>query len=91
MAFSLGAALTAWTNAAATLAYDLKTPSGDGDDAEAIHLDCVEEAAALSHLETGRKSLGLTPAQVLDTAGGFGPEVLAAWRVRQSAAPFGCR
>jgi len=89
--FRLGAALGAWTSAAATLAYDLKTPSGDGDDSESIHVDCQDEQAALAHLEAGRRSLGLTPQQVLDGAVGFEPGVLAAWLARQSAAPSGCR
>ena len=89
--FSLGAALAAWTNAAAQLDYDLKTPSGDGDDSEAIHLDCVDEALTLDHLESRRQALGLTPDQVIAAAGGFTPEVLAAWRVRQAAPPKGCR
>ena len=89
--FSLGAALAAWTNAAAQLDYDLKTPSGDGDDSEAIHLDCVDEAVALDHLESRRQALGLTPAEVLQAAGGFGPDLLGAWRQRQSAPPKGCR
>ena len=90
-AFSLGAALAAWINAAAQLDYDLKTPSGDGDDSEAIHLDCVDEALALDHLEAGRKALGVTPAEVLGAAAAFGPDILDAWRVRQSAVPKGCR
>src|SRR3954452_8170589 len=49
--FALGAALGGWINAAATLDYDLKTPSGDGDDSETIHLDCIDEAAMLQRLE----------------------------------------
>jgi len=89
--FRLGAALGAWTSAAATLAYDLKTPSGDGDDSETIHLDCYDEKLALAHLEAGRQALGLTPRQVLDGAGVAEPGLLAAGRARQSAAPPACR
>ena len=89
--FGLGAALAAWTNAAAQLDYDLKTPSGDGDDSEAIHLDCVDEAVALDHLESRRMALGLTPAEVLEAAGGFFADLLGAWRDRQSGPPKGCR
>ena len=90
-AFSLGAALTAWKNAAFQLDYDLRTPSGDGDDSEAIHLDCVDEATTFSHLEAQRTAVGLTADEVLAAAAAAEPETLAAWNARQAAAPKGCR
>jgi hypothetical protein len=89
--FALGAALGAWTNAAATLDYDLKTPSGDGGDAETIELDCYDEKLMLSHLETRRQAAGLTPQQVLSGAGVTDRGLLAAWRARLVRPLTACR
>jgi hypothetical protein len=89
--FRLGAALAAWRNAAATLDFDLHNPSGDGDDREAIGIDCFDEAAAFTHLEAARLRLGLTAETALSAAGVTEPRVLAAWRARQAARPAGCR
>jgi hypothetical protein len=89
--FRLGAALGAWINAAETLDYDLKTPSGDGDDTETIHLDCYDEKLTLERLETARRSLDLAPEAALKGAGVANAGVLAAWRSRQAAAPSACR
>jgi hypothetical protein len=82
--FMLGAALGAWESAAATLRYDLETPSGDGDDSEAIAIDCYDERIAFDHLETRARALGLTPPQVIEDAGLTAGEVLKAWRARQT-------
>ncbi len=79
--YMLGAALGAWIAAAAQLDYDLKTPSGDGDDSEAIGIDCFDERTAFDHLQSRSQALGLSPKEVVDTAG-LGAPVLAAWRVR---------
>jgi hypothetical protein len=87
--FALGAALGAWINAAETLDYDLKTPSGDGDDSETIHLDCYDERLMLEHLEQRRAAAGLSPAEVL-AAGGADAHLLAAWLKRQQAPVTGC-
>jgi hypothetical protein len=89
--FLLGASLGAWRNAAAALRYDLQTPSGDGDDTEAIAEDCYDEKTAFAHLEARRQSLGLTPPQVAGDAGLSDGALLDAWRARQSAPPKGCR
>ena len=90
-AFMLGSALGAWNSAAATLDYDLKTPSGDGDDTEAIAIDCYDEKVAFAHLEARRQSLGLTRQQVVDGAGLSERGVLGSWQARQSNAPPRCR
>ena len=90
-AFRTGAALAAWINAAETLDFDLRTPSGDGDDSAAIRQDCREEAVALADLEASRQALRLTPKQVLDAAGVTNAGVLAGWLARQAQAPAGCR
>jgi hypothetical protein len=91
--FRLGAALGAWINAAAALDYDLKTPSGDGGDEEAIGIDCYDERKAFTHLETLRQAFGLAPTQVITAAGVIAPAgVAAAWTSRQQAgAPPRCR
>ncbi len=57
--FKLGVALGAWSNATDQLSYDLKIPSGDGDDIAAIDLDCQEERVAFSDLQTYRQAAGL--------------------------------
>jgi hypothetical protein len=90
-AFMLGAALGAWESAAATLRYDLATPSGDGDDSEAIAEDCYDERIAFDHLQTRTSALGLTPPQVVEGAGLASGEVLTAWRARQAGASPRCR
>ena len=90
-AFMLGSALGAWNSAAATLDFDLKTPSGDGDDSAAIAADCYDETTAFDHLESRRQSLGLTPRQIVDGAGLAGSDVLGSWQARQSGAPPRCR
>jgi len=90
-AFMLGSALGAWNSAAAALDYDLRTPSGDGDDTEAIAIDCYDEKVAFAHLEARRQSLGLTPRQVVDGAGLSERDVLGSWQARQSGPPPRCR
>jgi hypothetical protein len=82
--FMLGVALGAWESAAATLRYDLETPSGDGDDSEAIAIDCYDEKIAFDHLETRAQAMGLTPPEVVEDAGLTAGDVLKAWRARQS-------
>ncbi|WP_158914527.1 hypothetical protein [Caulobacter sp. S45] len=90
--FMLGAALGAWISAASTLDYDLKTPSGDGGDEEAIGVDCYDERAAFTHLEAHRQALGLAPSQVTAAAGVADPKLLAALTARDRAgAPPRCR
>jgi hypothetical protein len=90
--FMLGAALGAWINAADTLDFDLKTPSGDGGDEEAIGVDCYDERVAFTHLEARSQALGLGPSQVTASAGVADPVVLPAWTARQRAgAPARCR
>ena len=91
LAFRLGAALGAWRSAAAQLDYDLKTPSGDGDDSAAIAVDCFDERNAFNDLEAARLSLGLKPATVLSLAGLSGDDVAEAWRSRQGGQPDRCR
>jgi hypothetical protein len=89
--FRLGAALGAWISAAAALDYDLKTPSGDGGDEEAIGVDCYDERVAFTHLEASRQALGLAPPQATAAAVAE-PGVLPAWIGRQQAgAPMRCR
>jgi len=89
--FQLGAALGAWISAAAALDYDLKTPSGDGGDEEAIGIDCYDERVAFSHLEARRQTLGMAPSQAI-AAAGVEPGVLPAWIGRQqTGAPMRCR
>jgi hypothetical protein len=87
--FTLGAALGAWINAAAVLDYDLKTPSGDGDDSAAIAEDCFDERTAFGHLERGRERLSLEPDEVLGAADGSG--AVEAWRRRQAGPLPACR
>jgi hypothetical protein len=89
--FMLGAALGAWTSAAASLDYDLKNPSGDGDDTQAIGIDCYDERTAFTHLESRRSALGLTPAQVIESAGLSGKLAASAWLERQAGPPKRCR
>jgi len=91
LAFRMGAALGAWRSAAAQLDYDLKTPSGDGDDSGAIAIDCFDERGAFNHLEAARVALGLTPATVVSLAGMSKDDVASAWRSRQGGPPNRCR
>ncbi len=85
--FMLGAALGAWVSAAANLDYDLKTPSGDGGDAEAIGVDCYDERTAFAHLEARRQALDLAPSQATAE-----PGVSSAWTARRrTGPPLGCR
>jgi hypothetical protein len=90
-AFRLGAALGAWRNASAALAYDLAHPSGDGDDAAALAEDCFDEKSAFADLETSRAALDLSPAQGLTAAGIDDPAAPSAWLSRRSGRPVGCR
>ena len=90
--FMVGAALGAWINAAAILDYDLKTPSGDGGDEEAIGVDCYDERVAFTDLEGRRQALDLAPSQVTAAAGVSDPMVLVALTGRQRAgSPPRCR
>jgi hypothetical protein len=90
-AYMLGAALGAWIGAAAQLDYDLKTPSGDGDDSEAIGIDCFDERIAFDHLETRSRALGLAPPDVVEAAGLAGGPVLGDWRNREAGPAKRCR
>jgi len=90
-AFMLGAALGAWIGARATLDFDLKTPSGDGDDSAAIAVDCFDERTAFAHLEARSAALGLAPSAVIEAAGAQDPALPDAWRSRRSGAPPRCR
>ena len=89
--FALGAALSAWINAAAALDYDLKTPTGDGGDEEAIGQDCYDERTAFTHLEARRGAFGLRPPEVAAAAGAGDPAVASAWTARQAGPPARCR
>ncbi len=90
-AFLLGASLGAWRNASAQLHFDLETPSGDGDDSEAIAVDCYDDRIAFDHLAARTKAAGLTPAQVLEQAGIDQAAALDSWRTRADGAPQRCR
>ncbi len=90
-AFSLGSALGAWSNAWASLDYDLKNPSGDGNDSGTIASDCYDEKTAFIHLEARARASGLTPRQVVDGAGLSAAGVLAEWTTRPSDGPPRCR
>jgi hypothetical protein len=90
-AYMLGAALGAWIGAAAQLDYDLKTPSGDGDDSEAIGIDCFDERTAFDHLQARSRALGLAPGDVVAAAGLGEAPVLAAWRDREAGPAKRCR
>jgi hypothetical protein len=90
-AYMLGAALGAWIGAAAQLDFDLKTPSGDGDDSEAIGIDCFDERTAFDHLEARSQALGLAPRDVVEAAGLGGGPVLSAWREREAGPAKRCR
>jgi hypothetical protein len=90
-AYALGSALGAWKNASAALDFDLKNPSGDGDDSAAIGVDCFDEKAAFTHLDARVNDLGLTPAQVVDAAGLAGGDLLDSWKSRHANPPARCR
>jgi hypothetical protein len=90
-AFALGAALGAWSNAWASLDYDLKNPSGDGNDSGAIATDCYDEKTTFTHLESRAQASGLTQRQVVDGAGLVASGVLAAWATRPPGGPPRCR
>jgi len=88
---TLGAALGAWVNAAAILNYDLKTPTGDGGDDEAIGVDCYDERVAFTHLEARRQALDQPPSQVTSAAGLTDGAILPVWMNRQrGGAPARC-
>ena len=90
--FELGAALAAWINAAAILDYDLKTPTGDGGDEEAIGVDCYDERVAFTDFEARRRALGFAPSRATEAAGVAEPTVASALTARQRAgAPPRCR
>jgi hypothetical protein len=88
--YRLGAALGAWRNAATGLDFDLHNPSGDGDDSEAIRIDCFDERVAFARLDAARVALAMTPREVVMAAGGAGSGALEAWREREAAAPSAC-
>jgi hypothetical protein len=89
-AYRAGAALAAWTNATASLDYDVKNPSGDGVDG-AVSLDCFDEKAAFADLDASAKALGLTPAEITARAGVKDPSLAKAWVARQAGPPSACR
>lgn len=89
--YRLGAALAAWSNAAATLKYDLETPSGDGDDTATIEMDCYDEQRAFGHLEASRAALGLADPAAVE---GLAPAAAAPavpWSARRSGPAPRCR
>lgn len=88
--FQLGTALQAWINAAESLDYRLRFPSGDGDDSEAIGIDCFDERTAMTRLEARRQALALTPEQVVAAAAIPGATLAPAWKARL-ATPPACR
>ncbi len=89
--FALGAALGAWISATAILDYDLKTPSGDGGDDEAIGVDCYDERIAFTHLQARHQALGLTASEVVAATGVVDPKILTSWMARQRAgSPLRC-
>jgi hypothetical protein len=89
--FLLGAALGAWINAAAQLDYDLRTPSGDGDDSGAIAIDCFDERTAFDHLEARRQALKLDVVEVLAGADITIGDPMATWKARQHGPSPRCR
>jgi hypothetical protein len=89
-AYRAGAALAAWRNAAASLDYDVKNPSGDGVDG-AVSLDCFDEKAAFADLDASRQALGLTPAAITAQVGVTDASVAKAWVARQAGPPSACR
>lgn len=98
--FMLGAALGAWTAAAAQLDFDIRNPtaagpphaSQSGDNGEAIAQDCVEENTAFSRLDARAAALGPDPKSVLDLAGAPEPErTRSAWLKRRGGPVPGCR
>jgi hypothetical protein len=97
--FMVGAALGAWTNAAAQLDFDLKNPAGVGpphvnlDDgpADFIQQDCADEKAAFDRLATRSQALGLTPQQVAAAAGAADKGVATVWQMRQGGPVKACR
>jgi hypothetical protein len=90
-AYRLGAALGAWRNATQTLDYDLKTPSGDGDDAETILGDCYDERVAFADLEAARAALGVAPEEALVAARLSEDGVKTRSIDRRREPPRGCR
>jgi hypothetical protein len=89
--FMIGTALGAWVNAARQLDYDLKTPSGDGDDSGAIAIDCFDERTAFDRLEARRKALHLTPTDVLASAAIGDVTVSDIWGSRLNGPSPRCR
>jgi len=98
--FMLGAALGAWTSAAAQLAFDLRTPnaagpphaSQSGDNDEAIEQDCAEEKTAFARLDARAAGLDLDPKSVLQLAAVPAPaDVLSRWLARRAGPAAACR
>jgi hypothetical protein len=97
-AFMLGAALGAWTAAAAQLAFDVRNPAGagpphasqTGHDDDAFAEDCADEKTAFSRLDSRSRALGLGPDQVIAIAGAPAAQA-AAWQARKAGPPTACR
>jgi hypothetical protein len=95
--FMLGAALGAWTAAAAQLDFDLKNPtaagpphvSQTGADDEALRQDCTDEATAFMRLDSRAGVLGLAPVQVVEGAG-VEKRVAQAWTARRAGPVRAC-
>jgi hypothetical protein len=89
--FLLGAALAAWTNAAAQLAFDLENPQAAGpahahldqEGADLLRQECAEEATAFIDLQARTTALGMSPQDVAALAGADP----GAWLAREGAGP----
>jgi hypothetical protein len=96
--FMLGAALGAWTAAAAQLAFDLNNPaaagpphvSQTGHNDDALAQDCADETTAFTRLDSRAQALGLTPAAVTAAAGAPAMQA-AAWQTRRMGPAPACR
>ena len=89
--YRIGAAVGAWSNAKAALDFLMKNPSGDGDDDDAIDMDCYDERHAFDHLEASRKAAAVTPEQVAAGIGGLNGQVIPDWTKRQAGPIPRCR
>jgi hypothetical protein len=95
----LGAALGAWTAAAAQLSFDLKNPtaagpphvSQTGGDPDALAMDCDEEKTAFANLQDRSRAAALAPADVLGAAGVTDTAMADAWRAREAGPAKACR
>jgi hypothetical protein len=98
--FMLGAALGAWTAAAAQLDFDLRAPnaagsphaSQSGDNDDALQQDCAEEKTAFTRLDARAAGLDLDPKSVLRLAAvSIAAEILPRWLARRAGPADACR